>query len=275
MKRWFPVLCAAALAACGGGKQPLSLTDFSCNGACNDLTTQDASSAEVAVSGAVIDPEKLATVLAKDPSVTASLLLATSCVANATVFAFYGDGTMTSQVMSDASCNYSLSVKANSPIHMAGTASSFSTYSQTVVLVGTTPLENVAVDVLTGQNFSAEAGVAALLSTPIATLAQHGLCVAFTLDKFTPPFVAFTSSSIAISITGFTPYALTDSTTTPPTFMQQASSMQGTYGIYDPSNATDTTIGVTATATIGANTYATLYCDVKPGYFTFAPMTPQ
>jgi hypothetical protein len=256
---WLVATCATLALGCGGGTPKTTTTT---------------------VSGFTVDIDKLSQYLAMNPGASdPGKAIAASCVPSTPVYALYADGTQSDTVMADATCDYTVTVKENETVHMVAATNTASnvanTYSQDNTASGTMPVANIPAHVCTTNPYSAPEGVAKTAAIGFDTLLANGVCMFGTQDNFTPPFVKLTPSSITVTQAGWDVYALTDPTTTPPTFVKQANSPIGIFGIYNTSNTAETTITVNATAASPSmNTYAAFSCDVKPGFITFGPASP-
>lgn len=240
-----------------------------CNGSPKAATTT--------VGGFTVDIDLLAGTYAKNPSISAGDLVKAACVPSTPVYALYADGTQSETVMADASCDYTVTVKENTTVHMvaamAGTV--MNTYSQDNTVVGTTQVTGIPAHVCTSNPYAAPMGLASLLTIGTDEIQSHGVCMFGTNDIFTAPFVKLTPSTTTVSPSSFTVYAMTNPGATPPTFVQQADSPVGIHALYDASNSSPVTLTVSSTADSGPNTYAPFACDVKPGFVTFGPENPN
>jgi hypothetical protein len=276
------------------GLSMLSLTILCGLGACAtnllapaDLSTSDARSADfslpdggdaaplsLTVSGVTLDVDLAAAYYAMNPNATAQEVIMNACIPDAQVYALYEDGTQTTTVTADATCNYTLPVLQNSSFHLVvQTAQQPPTYSQTPVVIGTMSYGNVFAYALSGSPFSLSAGLDHVLMIGGDQVLSSGACFVIVIDAVLDPFVKLQPSIIAVTNdAGFTVYALTDPTTMPPTLVAQTNSPVGAFALFSPMNATTTTLTMDVTASTGTNTYPTSSCDVKPGFLTYAPI---
>jgi hypothetical protein len=264
----------------GGGKGDLAVNPPDLAG--DDLSGvhPDLAGPTTTVSGFTVDIDKLSAYLAMNPTVTdPGMVIMNSCVPGTPVYAILPDGSSSATVMADASCDFTVTVPQNVTVHMVAATNTatfvLNTYSQDNTASTTMPVANIPAHVCTSNMYSAPVGVAKTLAVGVDVVLGNGICMFGTQDNFTPPFVKLTPSSITVTQAGWDVYALTDPTTMPPTFVKQANSPIGIYGIYNASNTAKTTITVNATAASPSqNTYAPFSCDVKPGFITFGPASP-
>jgi len=137
---------------------------------------------------------------------------------------------------------------------------------------GGTPLTGAGVAVSPSSSYAAGPGLASALGVTIDALAHNGVCIFTTSGgAFQPPWEPTVSSTIsATGPAGLEVWAMTDGSTMPPTFAQQASSPDGVYGLYVPSLTSAQTVTITSTATSGSLTFPPGTCELVPGFVSLA-----